>query len=267
MIIPAARWYEAIFRRHSRRQFNRKSLDQETIDKLLAAEQDLNGHLPGVRIVFINQDPDDVFSGAIGSYGKIKDAPAYAAFIGDMRDTNVQEKVGYLGECFILEATVLGLATCWVGGFFRPETVARHIDLGSYEKVLCVTPVGYTESGYSLTEKMMSGMAGSKKRKPMAELCVSGGQAEWPQWTEAALGAARLAPSAANRQPWRFTLNDNTIKVTTANNKGIADISNISKRLDCGIAMAHIEITALKYGVKGRWEYLAEPDVAIFIPI
>ena len=264
MIIPAERWYEAIFRRHSRRQFNHKPLPQEIIDQILAAEQGLNRLLPGARIVFRNQDPDEVFSGAIGTYGKIKDAPAYTAFIGDIRDPNVQEKVGYLGECFILEATALGLATCWVGGFFRPETVARQISIESYEKVLAVTPVGFTESNYSLAEKMLSGMAGSKKRKPLEELCPLGGQAERQEWVEATLEAARLAPSAVNRQPWRFSVDDNTIKVSLDNNKRIASISNISKRLDCGIAMAHIEITALNQGVKGEWRYLTDPDVAVF---
>ncbi|KUO59476.1 MAG: nitroreductase [Gracilibacter sp. BRH_c7a] len=262
MNIPAERWYQAVFQRHSRRQFNKKALPENIVNDLLLIQEELNGHLPGSRIVFKNQDPDAIFSGAIGSYGKIKDAPTYAAFIGDMRDPNVQEKVGYLGECFILEATAMGLATCWVGGFFRPEIVAEQIKIESYEKVLSVTPVGFTDSSYSLTEKMMSGMVGSKKRKPLTELYVS--EAEYPVWVQSALEAGRLAPSAVNRQPWRFFIENNSIKVTTDAEKGIADKSNISKRLDCGIAMAHIEIAALKNGVIGQWQYLLNPDVAIF---
>ena len=36
------------------------------------------------------------------------------------------------------------------------------------------------------------------------------------------------------------------------------------KRLDCGIAMLHIEVAALNCGVKGKWELLASPQVARF---
>ena len=38
----------------------------------------------------------------------------------------------------------------------------------------------------------------------------------------------------------------------------------ISKRLDCGIAMLHIEVAALDCGVQGRWEFLEAPKVARF---
>jgi hypothetical protein len=38
----------------------------------------------------------------------------------------------------------------------------------------------------------------------------------------------------------------------------------ISKRLDCGIAMLHIEVAALDCGVKGKWELLEAPRVAKF---
>ncbi len=265
MTIPAERWYQAIFQRHSRRQFNNKPLPKGITNNLFKVQEELNVHLSGARIVFENQDPGAIFSGIIGSYGKIKNAPTYAVFIGDMRDPNIQEKVGYLGECFILEATALGLGTCWVGGFFRPEVVAQQVKIETYEKVLSVTPVGFVDPSYSFTEKMMSGMAGSKKRKPLNELCLTDEQT-WPVWVKSALEAARLAPSAVNRQPWRFFIENNLITVSQDSEKGIADKSksNISKRLDCGIAMAHIEIAALKNGINGEWKYLDHPNIATF---
>ena len=60
----------------------------------------------------------DVFRGIVGSYGRIDNAPAYVAFIGDIYSSHVQEAVGYTGEGIILEATALDLGTCWVGGLF-----------------------------------------------------------------------------------------------------------------------------------------------------
>jgi hypothetical protein len=44
------------------------------------------------------------------------------------------------------------------------------------------------------------------------------------------------------------------------------DARVISKRLDCGIAMLHFELGALKSGVPGAWEPLDDPDVARFTP-
>jgi len=37
------------------------------------------------------------------------------------------------------------------------------------------------------------------------------------------------------------------------------------KKLDCGIAMLHLEVGALYSGVKGHWEYLLDPEIAKFV--
>jgi hypothetical protein len=37
---------------------------------------------------------------------------------------------------------------------------------------------------------------------------------------------------------------------------------NISRRLDCGIAMLHFEVGARLMGALGRWEILQAPEVA-----
>ncbi|OIQ58601.1 hypothetical protein MOTE_17890 [Moorella thermoacetica] len=85
--------------------------------------------------------------------------------------------------------------------------------------------------------------------------------AKGPDWVQVALEAARLAPSAVNRQPWRFTVAGDSITVAVDN---LQDTFNLPKRLDCGIAMLHIEVAALYYGVRGRWQFLDAPQVARF---
>lgn len=42
------------------------------------------------------------------------------------------------------------------------------------------------------------------------------------------------------------------------------DSYNIAKRLDCGIAMMHLEVGALASGVHGNWQFLKEEGVAVF---
>jgi len=202
-----------------------------------------------------------VFKGAIGPYGKIKGAPDFIAFIGDMDSPNVWEQVGYTGEGIILEAEALNLATCWVAGFFRPEVVAFLTGIGEGERVLAVTPIGYAAKRHSLEERVMTGFGVTHRRRPLSGLVTGLRESEWPQWVKSALEAARLAPSAANRQPWRFKVEPNNITVSV---NTVGREYGLSKRLCCGIAMLHIEVAAMAFGMSGRWEFLEPPFVARF---
>ena len=204
------------------------------------------------------RDPaNDVFKGAIGSYFfKVTEAPYYIAFIANMSAPNIQAITGYLGEGVILEATALGLNTCWVGGFFRHESVMKQINLQNDERVLAITPIGYSKE-----EADRVGVSSKRYRRKNLDKLVVSGKVGDDRWVKSALEAVRIAPSAANRQPWRFKISDNSI-IVSANSKreGIG----VSRRLDCGIAMLHTELGALVTGVKGNWEFLEYPDVAIY---
>lgn len=257
------KWYSAIKIRKSRRKFNGKPLEDQVKTKLEKFCKEFNP-FSEVRACIVFKDPEGVFKGIIGTYGKVKGAPAYIAFIGDMTSPFVHEKLGYMGEAIILEATSLGLNTCWVGGFFRPEVVAEVIKLQNTEKVLAVAPVGYADKKYTLEEKILTGLASGHKRKPLTELCSGLPREKWPAWVECGLEAARLAPSAVNRQPWRFQIEANSVTISVDSEK---DTYNIPKRLDCGIAMLHFELGAYVHGIKGKWEFLNAPQVAKFIKI
>jgi nitroreductase len=257
MELPVEAWHEAIFSRRSRRKFKNIMLEKDKLDHLSSVCQKFRP-FPEARAVLVKEKSDQVYRGFIGSYGKIENAPAYIAFIGNMDSPHVQESVGYTGEGIILEATVLDLATCWVGGFFRPEAVNLQVPIAKNERVLAVTPVGYPQESYSFQEKLITGFGYMHKRKLLSELVTGKPKQEW---MKAALEAARLAPSAVNRQPWRFVLGENSISVTIDKRR---DTYKIARRLDCGIAMLHLELGARHSGESGRWIF--PPDsVACFI--
>jgi nitroreductase len=258
MELPVERWYPAIFQRHSRRTYSAQIPEEDKLARLDQVCRDFRP-FPEVRSHLVPRSPETVFKGLVGRYGRVNGAPMYIAFIGEMSSSRVQEAAGYTGEGIILEATALGLATCWVGGFFRPEGVRSQIDIRQGEKVLSVTPLGYAPPEKTRQEKIMSGLVKSRSRKPLTKLV--GGEIT-ALWMEKALEAARLAPSAQNRQPWRFKVEKNALVITA--NKSFST-SSISKRLDCGIAMLHFELGALAAGAEGKWEILASPDVARFI--
>src|SRR5674476_594886 len=113
MEMPFYRWQNVIKSRRSRRQFDSRPLDISILVYMQKFLAEFSPY-PDTRAVLVNEPTNEVFKGAIGHLGKIKGAPAFIAFIGNMDDPNIQEKVGYLGEGVILEATASNLATCWV---------------------------------------------------------------------------------------------------------------------------------------------------------
>ena len=143
--IPVDSWYEAVSLRHSQRKYSGEVPSDEVTTRI---EKVCNEFEPfsGARAVLVREPANDVFKGAVGQYFfKVTEAPYYIAFIGDLNAPNIQAITGYLGEGIILEATSLGLNTCWVGGFFRRESVMKQIDLKNDERVLAITPIGYSK--------------------------------------------------------------------------------------------------------------------------
>ena len=162
-----------------------------------------------------------------------------------------------------LEAEALHVNTCWVSGTFRPDATAALLGINKSEAVLAVTPVGYATPRLSFEEKLLTGFGRTHKRKSLSDLVIGLEQTEWPQWIRAALESARLAPSAVNRQPWRFHVERDSITVAIDSGKLKRELVQ-SKRLDCGIAMLHIEAAAVHHGVRGSWRFFNPPLVARF---
>jgi len=257
-------WLAAVATRQSRRAFDGSRLPSETLDTVSSACERFNPY-PDARVVLIREPATDIFRGAIGSYGKVKGAPHVLVFIGDGRSPFADQHIGYAGEGVVLEAAALGLDTCWVAGFFDPKAAAQLVTLSPGERIYAVSPLGHSPETISLAERGMRSMAGAHKRKVLATIAPGAGAAEgWPQWARAAVETARLAPSAVNRQPWRFRMEDGALVIAK---DGAAEMPKVTKRLDCGIAMLHAEIGARASGVSGNWTDVEEGlDVARFVP-
>ena len=86
---------------------------------------------------------------------------------------------------------------------------------------------------------------------------------DFPPGFQDMLEAARLAPSAVNRQPWRFTVGPDGIVVSAA---GFELLPMAARRLDCGISMLHLDVAARVNGIRGEWMFLANPpEVAKYV--
>ncbi len=256
--IPVERWHRAAAARTSRRVFDGRVPAGELLAPLDAVCREFRP-FPGARAALVRESPGPVFKGLVGGYGRIKGAPLYAAFIADTGAARSLEAAGYIGEAVVLEATALGLGTCWVSGFFRPGAAAAHVSLKDGERILAVTPVGFAVEDLTFGEKTMKAFVKSTRRKPVDELVLEGTFEE--SWQRAAVESARLAPSAVNRQPWRFRLGPGAVDLSF-DEAGPGTVG--AKRLDCGIAMLHLELGARAAGADGSWEFSDAPGVAVF---
>ena len=256
MDVNSSKWYPAIFTRRSRRSYNPNPIDPQLLNNIDEFCERFRPYTDA-RAILVSQQVNKAFRGIIGPSG----APAFIAFLGNVGDNHVQEKIGYVGEAVVLEATSLELSTCWVGGFLRKGMIEKLVNADSNEEVFGLTPIGYAKESESLKERVMTGFGGSHRRKSLSKLVEGLPEEDWPDWTVGVLEAARLAPSAMNRQPWIFYIGVDSITIST-NETG--HNFSLSKRLDCGIAMLHLEVAALNQGIHGTWELLETPEVARF---
>ena len=95
----------------------------------------------------------------------------------------------------------------------------------------------------------------------MGELVTGIDTDQWPKWVQGALKAARVSPSAHNNQPWEFNVSSNSITISISKARGKLKQFN---RMDCGIALLHIQLGALNTGVNGSYRFLNGHDVAVF---
>ncbi len=252
-------WRAALETRRSRRSFDGRPPAREVL-ATLRAQCDAFRPFESARVVLLPEAPQALFLGVLGSYGGVSNAPAALAFIGRSGDAGVEVAVGYTGEAAVLEATRLGLGTCWVGGYFSSATGARLAGAQPGERVFAVSPLGYPLERIDAKERFIYGFGKPKRRKGVGEFAP--GSDTWPAWARAAAAAVRVAPSAMHRQPWRLRLEDGALVVSS---DGL-DTPKVSKRLDCGIAMLHAELGALGEGVVGGWELFDGADVGRFTP-
>jgi nitroreductase len=255
-----ARWAAAARVRRSRRAYEPQPIAGVEAEHLETFCRDY-APFDGARTVVLAQAPPKIFTGLVlGFYGKVT-SPSALIFVGDHRLPDAAARAGYTAEAAVLEATALGLGTCWIGGGVRRAHVTSLLSLGAHEHVYSISALGHALEQATLGERATAGMVRARTRKPLD--AIAPGCTAWPAWARAGVELARIAPSATNRQPWRFAhTDDDNVRLFFEG----SDTPVISKRLDCGIAMLHFELGAREAGAAGSWELLSGRDVARWVP-
>ena len=211
---------EAMNARHSVRQYTDEPLASDVIAALKKEISACNGE-SGLHIQLVVNEPR-AFDGFMAHYGKFFGVKNYIALVGKKGD-NLKEKLGYYGERIAIKAQMLGLNTCWVAMSFSKGVTRKNCTIGKDEKLVCVLSLGYGKT---------QGVA--HKSKTTADLCKTYGTI--PDWFQAGIEAAMLAPTAMNQQKFLFTLSKDSVKATS--------LGGFYSKVDLGIVKYHFEIAS-----------------------
>lgn len=229
---------KAIDSRCSRRKYLPTPIDKDDIEKLNALLEQYNREgCTDMRMVLNN---GGAWNGLRNSYGMFSGVANYIGLIYKKNDFQALERMGYYGELWVLNATMLGLGTCWVGGSFKRALCP--FDIKDDEQIACTIAFGHVERQLSGKEKLFHRLT-HRKTKSVADMMQA--DADAPEWFIDGVKAVQKAPSAINRQPVVFAYKDGIASASVAkyNEVGIA--------LDFGIAKQHFELGA----GGGKWDW------------
>lgn len=245
-------WME---QRKSWRDYSPKEIEANKIATLEKAFGEVSppfGNKPQFALVDFTEDPKLLLT-----YGFIHGAKKYIAGKIQIADM-AWEDYGWALEHLVLVATGLGLNTCWVGGTFQRTTFADKLRLQKKEVIPAISPVGYAERKRSLRDQVVRTVAASQTRKMWANLYYEN-DFDHPlsenvgEYT-AALNMVRIAPSAANNQPWRIVKMGAQFHFYMKKSALYAKFKKSDlQQMDMGIAFLHFDWSLRSVGIGGTW--------------
>ena len=202
---------------------------------------------------------------SFGTYGFIQNPNGFVVGALSHSPHNLEE-YGYRMEQIVLEATDLGLGTCWLGGTFMKGVFARKIELQKGESMPAILSIGKIEDEEQARAGVVRRRVAGEHRIAWDQLFFDGEfgrplSSENLGDYETVLQRVRLGPSASNKQPWRMVKQDQAFHFYMQRTPGyrslltkLAQIDDM-QRLDIGIAMCHFELTANELGLSGEWVF------------
>jgi len=230
-----------------------------------------------VEIKFFKADPTKAL------YTIIKSPPDNMEFMSETDIISIT-KAGFIGELLILFATSKGLSTCWYGHYRLSELerlmphlqspgqikesnmgygYAKGVTTG--QRAICISPLGYHESGGLRLVDRFQKKAISFKRKGIKELLVN--PDDYDKLSDDvmyALDLGRKAPSAGNSQMWRFAFDDSYKSIFVAMPEGYHHLKWEHPNVDIGICACHVWLGFIDKGYNPKITVYEESERAVW---
>lgn len=214
------------------RSFKEKEVEAKNLEEIKKYIEIAKVLVPGIETELKFYDKGEVYDkmeGLAGYNGFLIDAPHYMLLLSDKKD-NYIENAGYIAENARLKGVELKIDSCWIT-FNDGKKILENIGIVTDKELVALVAFGYadeakkkvlkatkTGENYSQSEMEKAMAEPASDRKAIEEIVFMD---KWGQAadiedleTRALLDAfsyARLAPSALNKQPWRFIVDGGKI--------------------------------------------------------
>lgn len=266
-------YYDLAIARKSVRSFTAKKISDKTRSEIEDYGKRCECLTPGTAVEwrYFEGDILEQLSGCAGYHGFMVEAPYYMVLLTEEKELAL-ENAGFAGEDMVLKLTHLGLGSCWITildggklkeqlGIISDKRPAALIAYG-YEKAELGTMRIDIKSPSDIHMKKRSGLIAPKLYIEDAVYEGKWGTPSqidlWPRNSNLyrALIAACCAPTALNRQPFRFIMDGHEIyliiledEMTTGENEA----------LNTGIVMHHFAMVMTRQsGLHGAWNLKPE---------
>lgn len=268
-------------KRRSVRDYKEKSLDLKDLELVKEYMLTIPQVVEGTTIKMTLVEGTQVYerlNGVAGYHGVMIKAPHYV-LITAKPSARYLESAGYAGEWFVLNLTRHDIATCWISTSNQEAMIHERLQLESDMEIVGIIALGYSKGEMRVSNIYANQLLpdGSKSMSyrhvdsEFVEKPVSGrlgieefvyskqwGHQETVEHLETlgyleAFFYMRLAPSAGNRQPWRFIIDRDQFILAMSKDDGYDD-----DRLACieaGIAMLYFEVAMHGEGYPGHWRF------------
>ncbi len=230
-----------ILRRKSFRSFREDPLDPTLMEELVDFLSDLTPPEPDIDWNFDTLPYKDMVKLCMTEPG-IK-APCYLLLRAERKRFSLQN-CGYLGELAVLWLTARDVATCWQGSV----RIEQGSDFPGSLPFVTAIALGYSDEPFRES-------ASEFDRQPYDKLVYNRVEAYRP-----ILEMGRLAPSSYNRQPCVFVSDDRQrIHLFRKQSLFASPVKEFEQCVDCGAALAHLELGAREAGYDPKIQRLYPP--------
>ena len=250
---------ELIQKRVSVRTYNNEPIKDSHIKKLQEFIEISNGPFkPKVRFEIFNSS-EEIDGAKLGTYGVIKGTKSFIGVAVEKGEMDIEE-LGYEMESLVLYATSIGIGTCWIAGSLNRGEFTKAMKVRDNEIFPVISPIGYEAEKKSIIEKIFRFQGKSDSRKDWNEIFFLEkfnspitDKKDVNEFEEV-LENLRLAPSAANNQPWRVIKSADSFHFYKEEGKSNFKLKGVDiQRIDIGIALCHFDLSCKKAGISGEF--------------
>lgn len=231
----------AIEKRQSRRTYSPEPIDERAERQL---KQRIGQYNREGRLSVSWMDDGGAAFTAMKSYGIFTNIRSVIVLKGPRSTPDLRERLGYYGELLVLEATAMGLGSCWIAGTFDRNSELFRLD--EEEELVSLISVGNIQGAMSFKERLVYRTVGHR-RKPLESFYSA--DSPVPPWFLSGIRAVAKAPSAVNSQRVRFRYSQEKVTASIPGNRETDPI-------DLGIAKLHFALAAggvFEFGFHGEF--------------